>query len=248
MQSVTALYGRHRGADLYIVGTGASVRVFPLSFLDDKITIGLNMAWKLLPVTYCITIRPELNVPEFLDGTSRPEIQWITKHGKLRSDEQRAFVEANSERFYNYRTDGQKNTEPEGQPSDAGRIVDWVRKPTGEFLYLWSSIAQSAMNLAANMGARNVIMIGCDNMALLGNHHAHAQHTFWKGEAPDVRYAQYEEGIMEVRTALLQRGVNVMSLTPFVSLSRPDADFQRLCEDLERPSFIENEDITSHAR
>ena len=66
MRSIEELYGRHPGSDIYVVGTGASLRVFPLAFLENKITIGLNMAWKVAPVQYSITIRPELNIPEFM--------------------------------------------------------------------------------------------------------------------------------------------------------------------------------------
>ena len=46
------LWGRHAGETIYIIGTGPSQRLFPLDFLSDKITIGLNQAWKLLPVQY----------------------------------------------------------------------------------------------------------------------------------------------------------------------------------------------------
>ena len=98
------------------------------------------------------------------------------------------------------------------EPSQAGRVLDWVREPTRDRLYLWSSISQSAVNLAANMGAKNVILVGCDNCALLGNHHAHRQHTFWKGAAPEFRYNQYYEGLAEVRSALRERGVNLVSI------------------------------------
>jgi hypothetical protein len=101
------------------------------------------------------------------------------------------------------------------------------------------------MNLAANMGARNIFLVGCDNCSLAGNHHAHAQHTFWKGADPNLRYKQYEEGCDEVRHALRERGVNVVSLTPFVSLADPSGQFLRLCEELDRPEYIENHDISS---
>jgi hypothetical protein len=241
---VSELYGRHAGADIFIVGTGASMRVFPLSLLEGRITIGLNMAWKLCPVTYCLTTRPELNISEFLGEGARPEIVWITKHDKLTSDEQRAFVRRHAERFYYFRSDGQKNPLPKDQPSIAGRIVDWARRPTGDYLYLWTSVSQTAANLAANLGAKNVFLVGCDNCALAGNHHAHQQHTFWKGESPDVRYAQYEEGLVEVRAALREQGVNLVNLTPFVNLLDPACDFRRLCQELDAPQYIANEDIT----
>lgn len=242
MKFVSELYGKHPQSDIYIVGTGASVRTFPVDFLKDKITIGLNQAWKIAPVKYCITMRPELNIPEFMAGESpRPEITWITKFEKLRNEEQKAYGE---EHFYIFESDGGANTAPPDQPSTSGRVLDWVKAPTKNYLYLWSTISGSAMNLAANLGARNIILIGCDNCALGGNHHAHSQHTFWKNAAPDRRYEQYYEGTIEVRSALRERGVNVMSLTPFVNLLEPTRDFNLLCQELGVPSYIDNPDIT----
>jgi hypothetical protein len=244
MRMVSELYGRHAGADIFVIGTGASMRVFPTSLLEGRITIGLNMAWKLCPVQYCVTIRPELNVPEFLGEAPRPEITWIIKPEKLTSHEQRQFVRREAERFYMFRSDGQPNPLPKDQPSIAGKVADWVRRPTGDFLYLWTSVSQTAANLAANLGAKNVFLVGCDNCALAGNHHAHQQHTFWKGEAPEVRYAQYEQGLAEVRAALHERGVSLVNLTPFVSLVNPVGDFERLCGELGVPQYIENQDIS----
>lgn len=244
LRCVSELNNRHAGTDIYILGTGASVRVFPLSFLSGKIVIGLNMAWKLFPVQYAITIRPELNIPEFMERESaRPEIIWVTKYNKLTSDPQKKFVMENRDRFFMYRTDGKKNTAAPDQPSDVGRILDWVRNSSDNYLYLWSSISQSAVNLAANMGAKNIILVGCDNCSLFGNHHAHNQHTMWKGAEPNFRYRQYYEGLAEVRAALRARGVNLLSLTPFMSLEHPEEDFKCLCEELDKPLLIKNEDI-----
>jgi hypothetical protein len=244
MRSVVELYDRFPGSDIYILGTGTSVRVFPMSVLEGRLTIGLNMAWKLWPVQFCITQRPELNVPEFRGEGERPEIHWVIKPDKLTSLEQERYVRQHEHRFFAYRTDGKKCDLPKDQPSQAGRMPQWVRQASGPYLYLWSSISQAAMNLAANMGAKNIFLVGCDNCSLDGNHHAHRQHTFWKGEDPDVRYKQYEDGCAEVRAALRERGVNVVSLTPFVGLRDVATDFRRLCEELSRPAYVHNEDIS----
>ncbi|MBL8842154.1 MAG: hypothetical protein JNL90_11580 [Planctomycetes bacterium] len=256
LRRVDELYGRHRGADLYVVGTGASMRVFPLEFLRDKVTIGLNQAWKLLPTTYAITMRPELNVPEFIAGEApRPDLIWITKHNKLTSEPQRRFVAEQQQRFFYFRTEDKSRPAPppvpsaDGkggvEPSQAGRVLDWVARPTDDYLYLWTSISQSAVNLAANMGAKNVILVGCDNCALEGNHHAHEQHTFWKGADPDRRYHQYWEGLAEMRPLLRARGVTLLTLTPFLGLGQVGEDFAQLCEELAKPKLIVNEDITA---
>jgi len=239
MRPVSELYGQHPGADIYVVGTGASVRVLPVSFLDGKVTIGLNMAWKNAPVTYGITIAPHLNIPEFMDGEEpRAEITWVTKRGKAKvklTPEQFRWAD---QRFYTFDIRAGHDSGRGDWLTDTGRELEYVRRPTGDLLYQWSSISQTAANLAANMGARNVILVGCDNCALEGNHHAHPQHTKWLGEPPGVRYRQYYEGLAEVRAVLRERGVNLVSLSPFLKLDDPAMDFQRLCGELEQPEMI----------
>ena len=95
------------------------------------------------------------------------------------------------------------------------------------------------------MGARNVILVGCDNASLMGNHHSHSQHTRWLGAEPDDRYRDYFEGLAEVRTALRARDVNLVSLTPFLSLGPHERDFTQLCDELELPQVVEAQaDIT----
>jgi hypothetical protein len=241
--SITELYGRHQGEDIYVVGTGASMRVFPLSFLENKITIGLNRAWEILPVSYCISMVPHLNFPEFLEKPDVPGTIWVTKRDKYQPYATEAQMARADREYFYFRTDGQPSYTTLDEPSEAGRVSAWAAQPTGDFLYLWTSISQSAVNLAANMGARNVILVGCDNAALLGNHHAHDQHTLWKGADPELRYLQYYEGLVEVRKALRRRNVNVLSLGPFLKVDAPELDFRRLCEELDKSEHISNQDI-----
>lgn len=245
MRSVSELYGKHAGEDIYVVGTGPSLRVFPKSFLDGRITIGLNMAWKSVSVRYAITIHPDLNIPRFIGAESGQEITWVLPYEKTRAlvtPEQFAWADANCHSFsYN----GRKNTQPPNEPSDAGRITQWLREPVDDKLYVWSSIAQTGANLAANMGARNVILVGCDNGPMGQNHHSHYQHTRWKGADPAKRYLQYREGIAEVRLHLRDRGVNVVSLQPFLGVSNFEEDFARLCDELERPHVVPTVDLAA---
>jgi hypothetical protein len=244
MRKISELYNSHPGSDIYIVGTGTSLRVFPLDFLQGKISIGLNQAWQVVDTTYAITMMPKLNIPEFIDPKlSRPEITWITKPSKVKgqcTSEEIAYAE---EKFYGFENNGQASLTGLDEPSETGRVLDWVINPHPEKLYLWTSISQSAMNLAANMGAKNIILIGCDNAAIGENHHAHEQHTMWKGESPDTRYMQYYEGVAEVRHALRRRGVNVISMNPFAKLDAQNLDFDRLCIELGQENYIKNKDI-----
>ena len=245
MKWVSELYGRHRGEDIYVVGTGASARVFPTDFFDGKISIGLNMGWKVAPVTYAVTIHPDLNVPEFMPGEEpRSEITWVVGWPKARDLLSEKQLDLGERHHYYFTYHGQENTEENpNEPLNHGRILDWLRAPTGNELYVWSSIAQAGVNLAANLGARNVILVGCDNCSLSGNHHAHAQHTRWKGVEADHRHAQYYEGMAEVRAVMRERGVQVLSLTPFLGLDTFRDDFMRLCIELDRPPLLQGEDL-----
>ena len=244
MKKIKELYGSHPGSDIYIVGTGTSLRVFPLDFLKDKITIGLNQSWKVVDTTYAITMMPKLNIPQFIEGEPKhPGITWITKPSKVKGQCSAKEIALAEENFYGFENDGKASLTGLDEPSETGRVLDWVLKPHPEKLYLWTSISQSAMNLAANMGARNIILVGCDNGALGGNHHAHGQHTMWKGESPDARYMQYYEGVAEVRAALRKRGVNVINMNPFLKVDAPEVDFERLAREAGVEKYIENKDI-----
>lgn len=245
MKYVSELYGRHPESDIYVVGTGASLRVFPKEFFRGRIVVGLNMAWKMVPVTYAITIHPDLNVPEFFEGEeTRPDLRWIVALRKAKEEltpDQFKFAE---ETFYFFEYHGRKNTQFYPEPSDSGRIIEWIQEPTGNYLYNWSSISQAGVNLAANLGAANIILVGCDNCSLTGNHHSHQQHTRWKGADPDYRYRQYREGLIEVRAALRKRGVRLVSLTPFMGLNSAEAEFGPLCDEFGVPKFIQNQDVS----
>jgi hypothetical protein len=236
MKSVTELYGKYPGSDIYIVGTGTSLRVFPTDFLADKITIGLNMAWKSAPIKYGITIVPEWNIPEFIaEETPRPEITWITRANKVRClNADAEILQFAEDNYYSFDSTGKKSIIVPGDPFEGGRMLEWVSTPTPDKLYLWSSVSQSAVNLAANMGAKNIIIIGCDNCALDGNQHSHQQHSCWQGVDPNERYLQYYEGLAEIRTVLRNRGINVVSLSPFLKLDDPKLDFYRLCDELDK--------------
>lgn len=198
-----------------------------------------------MPVQYGITIHPDLNIPEFMeDANPIPSIVWATKYTKsqgLLTSEQLEYARDN---FYFFETDGQNNTQTPPAASDAGRILDWIETPTPGKLYLYGSIASSGVNLAANMGAKNIILVGCDNCSLGNNHHSHLQHTRWLNSSPQQRYLEYYTALREVRTTLSKRHINLLSMNPFIGLGYVEDDFGFLCKEQGQSLFLKGEDIS----
>ena len=57
---ISDLYNKHLGEDIYVVGTGPTLRMLPKGFFNNKIAIGLNQAYKTFDLTYAVTVHPEL--------------------------------------------------------------------------------------------------------------------------------------------------------------------------------------------
>lgn len=236
MKTIEELDDIYPGEDIYIVGTGPSLRVFPRTYLDDKIVIGLNMAWKYVKTTYNITIHPDLNIPECIGwhGVDPSDVgPWIIPEKKTRELISPTTFELLAKTSFKFRYNGRTNTAPKNEPSTAGRIIKWVSHPEDYALYNWTSISQSAMHLAYRMGAKNIFLVGCDNGQMLGNDHVKSQHTRWKGASSELRYSQYAEGTCEIRNQLLKRNINIFNLCTILGLHQPEQEFVNLCEILQ---------------
>lgn len=219
------------GGDLavYIVGTGPSLRCLDLAFLHNKITIGLNQAWRHLATTYSITVHPELikdytqDVPSHIRWT-----RWITK-----KKPPLANLELDDPDCYVFHTDYDIKT---------------VKTRPEDTLYLGEGVQTCAMDLAARMGARFVVLVGCDGGSLDGDFHAHDQHVKWLGMKADEQYALYRQSTAEVRTVLFEKGVSVMSLSPFIGVNAANEDYARLKTELKLPALPAPKDTSGYVR
>ena len=99
---IDSIYG---GDEIYIVGTGPSLRVTPLSFLHNKYVIGLNQAWRHVKTTLNITVHPEL-VEESRKGgcesawviKKKPPMEFLELHRRLQIGGFRAAAGASDRR------------------------------------------------------------------------------------------------------------------------------------------------------
>lgn len=208
---IQKLYSRAAGREVYIVGTGPSLRTFPLDFLRGKITIGLNQAWRHFPVNYSLTVHPEL-VLEYLKEKKVPRTLWVLKRKAPMQD-----IGFDDKRHIVFRT---------------SEDLAVLRKRPKDTLYLGRGIQCTALDLAARMGASAAILVGVDGGPLGGEHHGHAQHVRWNGLPPSDVYAEYRRFTARTRKHLREAcGLKVLCLTPFVSVTSPEEDYTRLCKE-----------------
>lgn len=221
------LYNRHAGETIYVIGTGPSLRCVPLRFFKDKLTIGLNQAWRHLPTTYSITVHPEL-VPDYEASDKKTGTQWIIK-----KKPPMLHLELSDPKYYVFHTNYD---------------VETIRKRPEDTLYLGEGIQTTAMDLAARLGAAMIVLVGCDAKRLGGDYHAHDQHVRWLGQTPDQQYLLYRQKTAEARAVLREKGIGVMTLSPFIGIDSGEEDYQRLRKELKLDPLPEPKDTSPYIR
>lgn len=232
---IQELCGRHRSQDIYICGTGPSLRVTNLSFLVDRVTIGLNQFWRHLTPTYSITVHPELVLSYEAEGGLRDahtlrRTKWIVKRKAPMADLKWA-----DGRFYVFETINEDYSVLRLQPPDR--------------LFLSKGIQCTALDMAVRMGAKNIFLVGTDMCSLGGEHHGHEQHVRFHGLDPDTVYKEYRYSTAKVRKVLEEyHGVNIMTLSPFLGVGAPEEDYARRCKEKGLPPLPAPEDTSGYKR
>ncbi len=230
MRSIAELHKKHLKADIYVLGSGPSLRFLPESFFENKITIGLNYAYRVIRPNYSITIHPYV-IPIQRESWN---CSWITKT-KISDDSWKIHKANNNvEHFYLFNN----NNDPAN--------FDYLAEPgTSHSLFVGCGIQTGAIALAAKMGASNVILCGCDMAWIGGDHHSIDQHTQFHGLNPLDVYDEYYYYTAKVRKEVKRLyGCNVLSLSPFLGRNT-ERDYSYLKEqyslpELERPKDIEH--------
>ena len=226
---IQKLHKHFLGQAVYVVGTGPSLRVTPLDFLKGKPCIGLNQAYKYLPLSYSITVHPEL-VLEYQQAKNPNLTAWIVKRKAPMAN-----LSFDDKNYYVFET---------GQDD-----FDLLRKRTPDKLFLAKGIQCTAMDMAARMGASTIILVGVDMGSLAGDHHGHDQHVRFLGVDPDLVYKEYRHHTAKVRKVLRDEfKINVLTLGPFLGATASQEDYLRLSEELKLSRLPAPPDISNYSR
>lgn len=218
---------------IFIIGTGPSNRVFPLDYLDDSaIKIGLNQAWKTIRCRWNITIHPHC-IPFRIAEHEK----WFTKEKK--SDHTWAEHEklGNTKKWiYFTNTDDLTAITPDA-PS--------LRNT----LFVGRGIQTGGLHLAAHLGARTAVLVGCDMDSLAGDHHTTPQHTQFHNIEPNDVYKEYYFYTAKVRKELKKHyNMDVLTLSPFLGQKYADEDYAYLCQQNNLPKLEVSMEIETAPR
>lgn len=231
---IEKLYDTTKGETVFIAGTGPSMRVFPKDFLRDKFVIGLNQFWRYLVPNYTLTIHPELYLEWEVERKANPAIPkhlWVIK-----KKPPMAQLETSDPNHYVFHT---------GKLGD----LNVVKTQPADTLYLGEGIQCTAIDLAVRMGAKNIVLVGCDMASLGGDFHGHDQHVRWLGQTPDKQYGLYREHTARIRSYVWDKfGVGVMTLSPFVGVANPGEDYERMRKERGLPPLPVPKDTSPYRR
>ena len=210
---------------IYIIGTGPSLRLYPYGFFDDKYTIGLNQAYKLFDQTLSLTIHPYL-IP--VDHTQWNTV-WVTKEKPHDPKYMDHMAVKNYERFILFVNSEDFNVFSQGSKENQ--------------LYVGRGIHTGAIHLACILGAKYIILVGCDFCALDGYHHSLDQHTEFHGKKPQDVYNEYYLYADKCRRLAKQYwNAEIFSMSPLLGLI-DNVDVHILTKQKNLPPLEEPHDI-----
>ena len=203
---------KHLNETICIIGSGKSIDFFPnKNMFQYMTTIGVNYAIKHIPVTYSITHHHTI-LQECVDAKktlNQNAIIFTSKYdcgiilpdkNILKESSEYVLYEHNDQLFLKF------------DPSI-------ITTPSDNHLFVGGTIVIDAISLALHMGAKNIILVGCD----AGSINDKSNYDGYMTNQPEkiVEYQHFHSVstvniIKQYRNELLKRGVSICSLSPFL--------------------------------
>jgi len=219
---LSQLWKTRSDESIYIVGSGPSLRLFPPEFFRNKTTICLNTAWKIIQYpNYILTIHPETLPTRVSERT-----KIITKVKANLTGREPYYFFKNNKDVTNFSNINDVNT-----------------------LYVGRGIHTGGMDLAAKLGAKFVILVGCDMDSFGNQHHATTENTNFHGLPWQAVYREYYYNARHLRSLLEKKYMEIafLSMNPFIG-SFLNEDFEYQIKELGLKKFETPIDTSQYIR
>lgn len=203
---------KHKGKDIYVLGSGATLNFVDAGFFHNKIVIAVNHAAERMGLAKCTEYtHTHYHDEAYAVATERPHSTVFTSEG-----------------------DQGYAGKPDAEMLELRNLVTYPHVPTQwDFdierswppeggLLVGSTSVHGAMHLAAHMGAATIMLAGVDCGTLDGAvNQGEYVSGVWVAEHAAAVLARWEQHLREVKRKLLEQypGLRVYSLNPFVNLN-----------------------------
>lgn len=210
-RGIKELKNIHKGQDIWIIGSGASMDFVDPSFFEGKITMGVNAVYCKFKCDYLVR-KENKGIKEAYESGSKLIVSQYN-----RGVEHRKQNEVDGEYWY-FKHLSNKQTD-----------IDFSIVGTDKIIVSWSTIT-SAIHIAAYMGAKNIILCGHDCGMVDGNSNFNGYYS----NLSDQKNDWYSNWIREIEDQTIQvrdkmkevYSCNIYSLNPFASLNLEGHKFE----------------------
>ena len=210
---------KHKGKDVYVLGSGGSLNFIDPKFFYKKITVCVNEVGEIyLPTTKYVVTKYHPEAIKF--AQQMPNVNVVVSRGSLGGPHYAALPVLNNLYTFDHNTNRDAATSV---------VSDWPLED-GSLYVSWSSIT-SAMHFGAYLGAKNIIMVAHDCGELDDKSWVDGYvYDTWdktKVEEAKERNKQFEIQSIAVKSKLKQLyGCNVYSLNPFINYNLEGVKFR----------------------
>ena len=218
--------------DIYIVGSGPTANLFPLEFLQDKICLSLNDAYKMHPAITPIALMNH-QVYAHLEKREGSPYHESFKNIKYPIVKPRSLygvekIEWDHPYFYYF---------------DRSHDIEKIWKLTKDTDILYYTPEGCALHPALQLcwifGAKNIFTIGCDSRTLGGKHYANYDKNGMAKEEVNRSYDSYIYGTLIIQEFLKIQGINVFNLSPIVGYHRVEYQYEVLAGNISTATVLE---------
>ena len=206
----------HKGEDIYVIASGATLGYIDKSFFDNKITVGVNQVYKFVDTKYLVRKETKFAKDVFQEA-KKETIHFISKGNCGSPGTTNQQFRAKNIIVFDHNPN--RSTIPDTLPQ-SGLVVS-------------HSTITSAIHLAAVMGAKNIILVGHDCGTLDGEPNVKNYHTDKSRSQGSVQgykgwLKTIEKDTIKLRGILKKMyNVNIYSLNPFVNIGLENHSYSR---------------------
>lgn len=210
---------KHKGQDIYVIGSGPSCDYIDPTFFDNKITVGTNQTYRRYNTTYIVRKEHKL-LQETINNYSGPIFVSMGDCGNI-NNAFNASKYTGLDRVCVYAHFQNKLD------------LDLKAFDFPNHLCVSHSTITTSIHLAYHLGAKNIILVGVDHGTLDGkqtfdNYYKNIKETAWSNWDQYKNWLKkIDSDTLKMKAKLAILGINIYSINPFINFSLEGHKYER---------------------